>query len=122
MMMQQEVQEQNEETVCTFIHNIVTGTYDEYGEIYLGGSGLKTYIKYVSKFTPFQQWTLVISILLVLGLTSYSIYLHRLVTTNRFVWRTRRGYSNDPKSDPSKFGRDHSGIMSGRSFDKGYLA
>jgi hypothetical protein len=41
---------------------------------------------------------------------------------NKFVWIPRRGYSSDPKSDPGALGRDHSGIVSGRSFEKGTFA
>mmetsp|Transcript_39634 Transcript_39634/g.95776 ORF Transcript_39634/g.95776 Transcript_39634/m.95776 type:complete len:469 (+) Transcript_39634:137-1543(+) len=114
-----EVQEDNEETVCTFIHNIMTNSYDEYGEIFLGGGGLGSYIHAASTLEDgSQRHVLTFSILLVAGLGAYAAYLHRAVTRNKFLWLSRRGYSTDPKSDPARLGRDHSGIISGRSFEK----
>jgi membrane protein implicated in regulation of membrane protease activity len=97
----------------------VTQTYDEYGEIYLGGGSL---VKFVSKYNHGQQWALTLSILVVLVLSTYAAYLHRRVSRNR-AWKPRVGYSNDPLSKLEDIGREHSGIISGRSYDKtsGYL-
>lgn len=116
------MQENNEEAVCTFIHNIMTNSYDEFGEIFLGGGGLGSYIHAVSTLNESQRHILAFSIFLVLSLAAYTACLHRTVTRNKFVFLARRGYSNDPKSDPSRLGRDHSGIISGRSFEKGDFA
>jgi hypothetical protein len=99
----------------------MTNTYDEYGEIYLGG-GIGAYVQYASKFNSGQKWFLSFAILLVICMAAYAAYLHRAVMKNKFVWMPRRGYSSDPKSDPGALGRDHSGIVSGRSFEKGTFA
>ncbi|KAL3943065.1 MAG: hypothetical protein SGBAC_002842 [Bacillariaceae sp.] len=114
-----EVQEDNEETVCTFIHNIMTNSFDEYGEIYLGGGRIGAYSRATSTLDDRQRHVLTFSILLVVGLGAYAVYLHRAISRNKCPWLHRRGYSTDPKSDPARLGRDHSGIISGRSFEKG---
>lgn len=98
----------------------MTNTYDEYGEIYLGGGGFGAYVRYASKFNSGQKWFLSFSILLVIGMAAYAAYLHRAVTKNKFVWMPRRGYSTDPQSDPAALGRDNSGVVRSRSsFEKG---
>eukprot|EP00980_Cylindrotheca_fusiformis_P028549 scaffold22610_cov115-Cylindrotheca_fusiformis.AAC.2 len=80
-----EVQEGNEEAVCTFIHNMMTNTYDEYGEIYLGVGGVGAYIRYASKFNSGQKWFLSFSILLVIGMAAYAAFLHKAVMKNREI-------------------------------------
>ncbi|CAJ1898201.1 unnamed protein product [Cylindrotheca closterium] len=117
-----EVQEANEESVCTFIHNVMTNSYDEFGEIYLGRGGIGSYIRAAATVDGSQRHVLVFSMLLVSGLGAYAAYLHRMVCRSKYPWLPRRGYSTDPKSDPAMLGRDHSGILSGRSFEKGAYA
>lgn len=111
------VQEQNENDVCNFIDNLITNSYDEYGQIYLKADGWQAYIPSVSEMTGFQKFALVASVLLVFSLLGYSMYLHRYLSKRRFSWapRSKRGYSSNPDVDTVRMGRMHSGIIQGRS-------
>jgi hypothetical protein len=104
--------------VCSYIENLVTKNYDEYGEIVLEGDGWQAYIPSVRELTTFQKCAMSISVLLVTGLSAYSCYLHRVISSHRFAWtpRTKSGYSSgDPNTEASRMSRMHSGIIQGRS-------
>ena len=113
-------QEENEHDVCTFISNLITNSYDEYGHIYLEQDGWQA-INSVISATKFQKYALSFSVLLVTALLGYSCYLHRKISTLKFAWypRGRRGYSNTTTTtvpgQPSVMQRMHSGIIQGRS-------
>ena len=115
--MQSYNQEDNEDTVCTFISNLITNAYDEYGEIYLEAEGIQAYIPNISEMTDFQKYALASSIAACVILFFYAVYLYRTISQHRFSWapRSRRGYSNDPRTAASSMGRMHSGIIQGRS-------
>ena len=107
---------ENEDTVCTFIHNLVTKNYDEYGEIYLEADGLMAYIPDVREMTDFQRYALSASILLCVGLLGYSCYLHRIISKAKYSWHPKgRRSRNIHPGVAAPMERMHSGIIQGRS-------
>ena len=120
-MLQSDNQEETEEEVCNFIESLVMNTYDENGEInlakmYFDASNWKDVTEYTKILSPGQIFGLIFSILLMLGLAIYAIYLyHKIRNANR--WNI---YRTSPRSDPNanlagKISRVHSGIMWSRS-------
>jgi hypothetical protein len=107
--------------VCNFITNLLTKSYDEYGEIILLQSGWQmTSVPDMINTTPrWQMYVLSTSILSVIGMFIYACYLYRKITHRKNLWypRGRKGYSTRyPGMDPTSIdGRGHSGIMQGRS-------
>ena len=113
-------QEQTEDSVCTFIQNIVTNKYDETGEILLEPDGWQAYIPDVRTMTEIQKFALSCSVILTVALLFYSCILHRSLSKNHFSWypRGRRGYVPTRglrPGDATKLQRNNSGIIQGRS-------
>uniref|UniRef100_A0A7S4EJG2 Uncharacterized protein n=1 Tax=Pseudo-nitzschia australis TaxID=44445 RepID=A0A7S4EJG2_9STRA len=119
-------QESQENTVCNFIENLLTNSYDEYGEIVLQEVGWKTYIpnmNTISKMPQWQKYALSVSILSSVGMFIYACHLYREIKRQRYTWypRGRKGYSTGyPGVEPTSMdGRMHSGIIQGRSHSSG---
>jgi hypothetical protein len=112
-----------ENRVCKFIENLLTNSYDEYGEIYLrNDESWMSYVPDIRGMPQWQKYTLSASILFAVGLFAYACYLHRQLTQRKFVWypRGRRGYSSSHPGEPTAIsGRMHSGIIQGRSRSSG---
>jgi hypothetical protein len=112
-------QEKQESTVCGFIHNLITNSYDEYGEIILRNSdGWMSYVPNIDRMPQWQKYMVAFSVFSVVGLFAYACYLHRQLTQRKFVWypRGRKGYSNYPGMEPAPISaRLNSGIIQGRS-------
>ena len=113
------MQEDTEEEVCTFIHNLITNSYDEYGHIYLD-NGLQGLFapNDLTSMNTFQKCAMAISVLRVVGLLGYAGYLHRKITKSKFSWypRGRRAYGQGGfPGQPANMERMHSGIIQGRS-------
>lgn len=112
-----------ENRVCNFIENLLTNSYDEYGEIYLrGDSSWMSYVPDINRMPQWQKYTLSASVLLSVGLFAYACYLHRQLTQRKFIWypRRRKGYSSrNPGEATTISGRMHSGIIQGRSRSSG---
>jgi hypothetical protein len=108
---------ENENRVCTFIHNLITNSYDEYGHIYLQNDW-KSYIPDIRVMTPFQKWSMSFSILLAAGLFLYAAYLHRTISGAKYAWhpykKKRQGRYGFP-GQATEMHRMHSGIIQGRS-------
>lgn len=102
--------------VCTFIHNVMTKNYDEYGEIHLEGEGWMAYVPDVREMTRFQKYSLSASILLSVGLLAYSCYLHRRISSAKYSWHPKGRRSRDVHPGAAvPMERMHSGIIQGRS-------
>jgi len=118
-------QEEQEDTVCNFIENLLTKSYNEYGEIILQEIGWKTYIPTpttIRKMQKWQKYLLTFSILGSLCMYLYALYLYRAIQRRKRTWypRGRKGYSTGYPGDPvSISGRLHSGIIQGRSHSSG---
>lgn len=118
-------QEAQEETVCNFIENLLTKSYNEYGEIRLQEISWKTFIptpSTIRKMQTWQKYALSISILGCVGLYFYATYLYRAIQKRRTTWypRGRKGFSTGYPGEPiSMDGRLHSGIIQGRSHSSG---
>lgn len=111
-----DAQEESEDGVCTFIHNIMTNAYDEYGEIFLEAEGWMAYVPDVREMTDFQRYALSASILLCVGLLAYSCYLHRTISNAKYSWHPKGRRSRDIHPGAAvPLGRMHSGIIQGRS-------
>lgn len=114
-------QEAQEGTVCNFIKNLITHSYDEYGEIYLESDGWASYIPDVNTMPRWQKYALSVSALMTVGLWAYAWYLRREITQRKFVWypRGRRGYSTNGAGGLTDHtglnDRTNSGIIQGRS-------
>lgn len=111
-------QKENEASVCTFIHNLITNSYDEYGHIYLNSGGWQAYIPDVRSMSKFQKYAMSSSIILVVGLFLYAVYLHRKISKAKYAWypKGRRGYSGRTFTGHQPIlERMHSGIIQGRS-------
>jgi hypothetical protein len=113
---QSENQADNEGKVCTFIYNLITNSYDEYGHIYLHNNW-KSYLPDIRTMTPFQKWALSFSVLSAVGLFAYVVYLHRTISGAKYAWhpnkkrRTKYGFPGRSV----EMHRMHSGIIQGRS-------
>ncbi|KAL3942415.1 MAG: hypothetical protein SGARI_000274 [Bacillariaceae sp.] len=116
-------QEKQENRVCGFIENLLSNSYDEYGEIYLqADESWMQYVPDVGNMPQWQKYTLSASLLVAVGLFAYACYLHRQLTQRKFVWypRGRRGYSSGHPGEATAIGsRMHSGIIQGRSRSSG---
>ena len=111
-------QEGTEDMVCGFIHNLVTNSYDEYGEIYLKGESWTEYLPHMEEMSKWQKYLLSSMVLGCVCLSFVAGYLHRKITQRRLVWlpRTKKGYSsNDPGHSYQLNERGNSGIIQGRS-------
>lgn len=92
--------------------------YDEYGEILLSSASfdvakwnqLSEYKKAASKVTSFQVFGLIFSLLLMLGLFGYSVYLY---STVKRIHSLKNHYPTYPSG--SKVVRGQSGITMNRS-------
>jgi hypothetical protein len=86
-------QEANEEEVCGFIKNVVTGQYDEYGYIYLDTSQYEKdnrgnrYAE-TGEVTAGQIWAVLFLTALCSILTVWACFLHRSLTRNT-PWRPK---------------------------------
>ena len=110
-------QADNEGKVCTFIQNLITNSYDEYGHIYLQNDW-KSYLPDIRSMTHFQKGALSCSVLFAVGLFLYVVYLHRTISGAKYAWhpnkknrRTAYGFSGQSV----EMHRMHSGIIQGRS-------
>jgi len=117
-------QEAQEDTVCDFISDLLTNSYDEYGEIVLQQDGWMTYVPDILNTIPkWQKYALSASILSVICMFVYACYLYRKITRRKIIWypRGRKGYSTSyPGMEPTSInGRLHSGIIQGRSHSSG---
>jgi hypothetical protein len=113
----------NEEQVCNFIGNIVSGKYDEGGEIIIDAakyniSDWKNKSQYINVLHAAQQEVsggqiagLVLSILGCFFLCIYACVLHSGLTKKGLQWKPRRGRN----TDPTAISRQNSGIVMGRS-------
>jgi hypothetical protein len=113
----------NEEQVCNFIDNIVSGTYDESGDIIIDSSKYNIsdwrnkdqYINVLhaaqKEVTGGQVAGLVLSILGCSFLCMYACVLHSSLTKKGLQWKPRRG----KYTDPTAISRQNSGIVLGRS-------
>merc|ERR1711874_280097 len=69
---------ENEETVCDFISSLKSGTYDQDGEIVVGGSS--SYHSGTTSTTGGQKFALTFFILGTVGLAVYAAMLHSNLT------------------------------------------
>ena len=121
-------QESQENIVCNFIENLLTNSYDEYGEIILQEVSWKNYVPTIStirKMAKWQKFALTLSILSSVGMFMYAVYLYREIKRRKYTWfpRGRKGYSSGhPGVDPISIGaRMNSGIIQGRSHSSGHF-
>eukprot|EP00586_Coscinodiscus_wailesii_P007032 CAMPEP_0172491132 /NCGR_PEP_ID=MMETSP1066-20121228/21832_1 /TAXON_ID=671091 /ORGANISM="Coscinodiscus wailesii, Strain CCMP2513" /LENGTH=538 /DNA_ID=CAMNT_0013260009 /DNA_START=220 /DNA_END=1836 /DNA_ORIENTATION=+ len=108
-----EEQENNANMVCYFIDNVLSGSYDEYGQIVLSNDDI---VSSAVNFSPDDisttQLTFIgVSLLACIFLIGYSCYLHRAIT-RKAPWRPRRG---GPEALAGQISRQNSGIVMGRS-------
>merc|ERR1711981_343611 len=75
---QYNVQDNNEELVCSFIDSLVAGTYSQEGEIVVGG--MSSYVSGGSSTTGGQKFALTFFILGTVGLAVYAAMLHSNLT------------------------------------------
>jgi hypothetical protein len=78
----------NEEIVCDYIESLMKGTYDEYGEIVIGGSFIKGG---GGKTTGGQKFALTFFILGTVGLAVYAGILHSKLTKGGKADLSRQG-------------------------------
>jgi len=120
-------QESQEDTVCNFIQNLLTNSYNEYGEIVLNEVGWKSYIpdvREVSRMAQWQKYVLSVSILASVSMYVYAAFLYRQIKERKYTWypRGRKGYSTGYPGDPTSMdGRLNSGILQGRSHSSGHF-
>jgi hypothetical protein len=103
--------------VCTFIQNLITNSYDEYGHIYLQNDW-KSYLPDVRSMTQFQKWAMSFSVLSAAFLSVYVVYLHRTISGAKYAWhpnRKKRRNTYGFPGQPVEMHRMHSGIIQGRS-------
>uniref|UniRef100_A0A6V2QEH1 Uncharacterized protein n=1 Tax=Ditylum brightwellii TaxID=49249 RepID=A0A6V2QEH1_9STRA len=104
--------------VCNFIGNVITGSYNENGEIFLDNDEFETLMEmaryYASGVSLYQAIGLAVSILATLFLSFYSCYLHRALT-KKAPWRPRRARGMSPEALAGQVSRQNSGIVMGRS-------
>jgi hypothetical protein len=113
----------NEEQVCNYIGDILSGTYDESGEIIIDVfkyniSDWKNTGQYINALHAAQKEVsggqiagLVLSILGCFSLCMYACVLHSNLTKKGLQWKPRRG----KYTDPTDISRQNSGIVMGRS-------
>lgn len=122
-------QELNEETVCNFIDNLQTQKYDEWGDVVLDQSQIKT--GYVIDFagtnwrdvdqvkaqaeksgvTVGQAVGLAITMAACLVMAVWACCLHSTLARKNIPWRPKRG----KLTEPTDINRQNSGIVMGRS-------
>lgn len=120
-------QADNEYAVCSFIHSVVTGSYDEYGYIYIDSNSFAKDNKYNEYaelairrdvVTVGQGFGLALFSFFILGLLGWAVVLRKQVI--------RRGAFNGSTKDPlsgNEVSRQNSGIMFSRSKSNGsYVA
>lgn len=113
-----ENQAENEDTVCGFIQNVVTGQYDELGYIYLSADDYSKdnrdnqYATTASEVSIGQIFGLLVTALACIILVVWACFLHRKLT-RRAPWRPRRAGGSGAKA--GKLSRNNSGILMGRS-------
>ena len=111
-------QEDTSDEVCTFIHNLITNSYDEYGYIYLDNDSWTSYVPNVREMTKAQKYVLSFSLLAAVFLLIYACYLHRKISKAKYSWypKGRRAYGQPGvPGQPVVMERMHSGIIQGRS-------
>jgi hypothetical protein len=114
---QSQNQADNEGKVCTFIQNLITNSYDEYGHIYLQNDW-KSYLPDIRSMTYIQQWALSCSALSAVGLFLYVVYLHRTISGAKYAWHPNKKNRRTAYGLPGQsveMHRMHSGIIQGRS-------
>jgi len=110
-------QEANSDEVCSFIQNVVTGQYDEYGYIYLDSSEYEKDNKdnryaSVEEVSIGQIFAILIMATLCVILVIWACFLHRSLTRNA-PWRPRLNKQNGKSS--GSVSRNQSGITNTRS-------
>jgi hypothetical protein len=118
-------QEAQEDTVCNFIENLVTKSYNEYGEIILQENNFIASVKAMTKMPKWQKNLLWMSFLASAGMFLVAVYLYRLIQERKNTWFPRRQvYSTRyPGADPVSInGRMNSGIIQGRSHSSGHFS
>jgi hypothetical protein len=78
MMYQVFDEDHDTSTECSFIESVLTGTYNEKGEIYVDSSLYGEHVK--TEVTNAQQAGIAVAIILCVGLGIYSCYLHHSIT------------------------------------------
>jgi len=119
-----------EDLTCDFIDSIVMGNYNEMGEVDMvqgqnqGQNGWmannsygQQYGHYVTEVSPLQIFGLIASVAAVCILATWSMTLHKSLSSNRGPWRPRRGMKSPASSRAAvaDLDRQNSGIMNCRS-------
>lgn len=109
--------------MCNFIDNIVSGKYDESGEIIIdvykyNSSDWKNANQYINAYNAAKKDVsagqvagLVLSIIGCFFLCIYALILHASLKNKGLQWKPRRGRN----TDPTAISRQNSGIVMGRS-------
>merc|ERR1712048_19287 len=110
-----EEQKNNEDKVCSFIGNVLSGQYNEYGQIFLYVDDFEKVSGYarntIEGISILHIVAILVSFMACIILLSYSCYLHRAIT-RKAPWRPRRG---GPEALAGQISRQNSGIVMGRS-------
>lgn len=115
----------NQDRVCNLIGSLVENTYDENGEVILRGdfslanwNKASEYSMVIQKASIFQIFLLTASVMLVVGLGTYSVYLRRKLHHRR-PWTPPRIIGSHDRDDAfmeaGRISRLNSGIMEMRT-------